>query len=47
MKNVDMPLLKQVASNLMFDMKENEYFTLLEEFDIIIRHGTNLSNSGS
>ncbi|MDD2434547.1 MAG: Asp-tRNA(Asn)/Glu-tRNA(Gln) amidotransferase GatCAB subunit C [Bacilli bacterium] len=37
MKNVDMPLLKQVANNLMFDMKENEYFTLLEEFDIIIR----------
>lgn len=36
MKNVDMPLLKQVANNLMFDMKESEFFTLLEEFDIII-----------
>ncbi len=37
MKNVNMPLLKQVANNLMFDMKESEYLTLLEEFDVIIR----------
>ncbi|HNX16444.1 MAG TPA: hypothetical protein PKO28_03690 [Bacilli bacterium] len=37
MKKVDIPLLKQVANNLMFDMKETEYSTLLEEFDVIIR----------
>jgi len=37
MKKVDMQLLKQSANNLMFDMAESEYITLLEEFSVIIR----------
>ncbi|HPY79925.1 MAG: Asp-tRNA(Asn)/Glu-tRNA(Gln) amidotransferase subunit GatC [Erysipelotrichaceae bacterium] len=36
MKKVDIPLLKKVANNLMFDMKDSEYNTLLEEFDVIL-----------
>ena len=37
MKKVDMQLLKQSANNLMFDMAESEYITLLEEFSVVIR----------
>ncbi|MFA7032353.1 MAG: aspartyl/glutamyl-tRNA amidotransferase subunit C [Bacilli bacterium] len=37
MKKVDMQLLKQSANNLMFDMDESEYSTLLEEFSVVIR----------
>lgn len=37
MKKIDMELLKQSAHNLMFDMKESEYVTLLEEFSVITK----------
>lgn len=37
MKKVDLALLKQSARNLMFDMNEEEYETLLEEFSIITK----------
>ncbi len=37
MKKVDMNLLKNCANNLMFEMKEEEYKTLLGEFDILLK----------
>lgn len=37
MKTVDKNVLRGAANKLMFDMKEAEYDTLLEEFDIIIK----------
>jgi len=36
MKKVDLETLKIAASNLMFDMKEEEYETLLKEFEVIL-----------
>ena len=35
MKEISLELLKQCANNLMFDMKEEEYQTLLNEFDVL------------
>ncbi len=35
MKEINKALLKECANNLMFDMKEEEYQTLLKEFDIV------------
>lgn len=35
MKKVDKEVLKTAANKLMFDMADNQYDTLLEEFDII------------
>lgn len=37
MKKVDKDVLKDAASRLLFDMKDEEYDTLLDEFDIITR----------
>ena len=37
MKKIDKSLLKTAAHNLMFDMNEQQYDTLLAEFDIILR----------
>lgn len=36
MKEISYKLLKECANNLMFDMKENEYQTLLDEFDELV-----------
>ena len=36
MKKVSLELLKKCANNLMFDMKEEEYQTLLNEFDLLL-----------
>ena len=36
MKKVSIELLKKCANNLMFDMKEEEYQTLLNEFDLLL-----------
>lgn len=35
MKKIDKAVLKDAANRLMFDMNEEDYDTLLEEFDII------------
>lgn len=35
MKEINKDLLKECAHNLMFDMNEEEYDTLLEEFKIV------------
>ena len=35
MKEITLELLKNCASNLMFEMKEEEYETLLKEFQIV------------
>ena len=37
MKKVDINVLKEAASKLMFDMSDSEYETLLEEFEIITK----------
>ena len=37
MKKVDIDVLKEAASKLMFDMSDSEYETLLEEFEIITK----------
>lgn len=37
MKNYDIDVLKDAAHRLLFDMSEEEYNTLLNEFDIIIK----------
>ncbi len=36
MQKISKELLKKCANNLMFDMNENEYDTLLKEFDELI-----------
>ena len=36
MKKVSLELLKNCANNLMFDMEEEEYQTLLNEFDLLL-----------
>ena len=37
MKPVDKQILKTAANKLMFTMKDSEYDTLLEEFDILLK----------
>lgn len=37
MKDYDIDVLKDAAHRLLFDMSEEEYNTLLNEFDIIIK----------
>lgn len=37
MKKVDLDVLKDAANRLLFDMKEEEYLTLLEEFGVLTR----------
>lgn len=37
MKKVNKSVLKEAANKLMFDMSEEQYDTLLEEFEIIIK----------
>lgn len=37
MKKVNKDVLKDTASRLMFNMSEDEYDTLLNEFDVIIK----------
>ena len=37
MKKYDLNVLKDAANRLLFDMSEEEYKTLLEEFDIITK----------
>lgn len=37
MKEVNKEVLKKAAENLLFDMEEEEYDALLEEFDIILK----------
>ena len=37
MKKYDLEVLKDAANRLLFDMSEEEYKTLLEEFDIITK----------
>lgn len=36
MKEVNKEVLKDCANRLLFDMKDEEYDTLLEEFDVIL-----------
>lgn len=36
MKKVSLELLKNCANNLMFDMEDEEYQTLLNEFDLLL-----------
>ncbi len=36
MKEVNKEVLKDCANRLLFDMKDEEYETLLEEFDVIL-----------
>ena len=43
MKKVDKNVLKEAANKLMFDMDEVQYDTLLEEFDVIIKQMTLIS----
>lgn len=35
MKKIDIDVLKEAAANLMFDMTEDQYQTLLEEFAVL------------
>lgn len=44
MKKVNKEILKQAANNLMFDMPEEQYDTLLEEFDVITKQMELVSN---
>lgn len=37
MKNYDINVLKDAAKRLLFDMSENEYETLLKEFDVLTK----------
>lgn len=37
MKEISLDLLKKCANNLMFDMKDEEYQTLLAEFDVLTK----------
>ncbi len=37
MKKYNIEILKDAAKRLLFDMSENEYKTLLEEFDIVTK----------
>ena len=37
MKKIDKETLKEIAHNLYFDMSEEEYDKLLEEFDTVIK----------
>lgn len=37
MRTVDKKILKGIANNLMFDMEEEQYETLLEEFDTVMK----------
>lgn len=37
MKQVNKELLKNLANNLMFDMNEDEYDTLLKEFSVVLK----------
>ena len=37
MKKVTKEVLKEAANKLMFDMSDEQYDTLLEEFDIVIK----------
>lgn len=37
MKKVTKEVLKKAANNLMFDMSDEQYDTLLEEFDVITK----------
>ncbi len=43
MKLVDKQLLKQLANELLFDMKEEEYDTLLKEFDTMLSQLKNIN----
>lgn len=37
MKEVNLANLKEAANRLLFDMSENEYKTLLKEFDTVVK----------
>ena len=37
MREINLDLLKQCANNLMFEMKDEEYQTLLNEFDVLLK----------
>lgn len=37
MEKINKDVLKKVANNLMFDMTDDEYETLLNEFDILVK----------
>ena len=44
MKKVTKEVLKEAANKLMFDMSDEQYETLLEEFDIIAKQMELISN---
>lgn len=44
MKKVDKNVLKEAAKKLMFDMKESEYDTLLNEFNFVAHQMELISN---
>lgn len=37
MKNFNKLMLKEIANNLMFDMDDKQYDSLLKEFDVILK----------
>lgn len=47
MKNYNIEVLKDAAKRLLFDMSEQEYETLLNEFDIVTKQMEMLGNNKS
>lgn len=43
MKEINIDVLKDAASRLMFDMTEDQYHTLLNEFDILTKQMATIS----
>lgn len=37
MQKISIEMLKECANNLMFDMRDEEYQTLLNEFDVLLK----------
>ena len=44
MKKVNKEILKEAANKMLFDMSEEQYATILKEFDVITKQMTFLSN---
>lgn len=47
MKEYNIEILKDAANRLLFDMSENEYKTLLSEFDIVVKQMKIIGENGS
>lgn len=44
MQKISIKMLKNCANNLMFDMNEEEYQTLLSEFDVLLKQMSLMDN---